>query len=346
MIRRAIVLFNLGGPDSPKAILPFLNNLFSDPAIIRLPSLFRYPLAYFISRRRKVIAQEIYAHLGGKSPLLDQTLEQASALESLLIEEYPGDDISVYVCMRYWHPMTAEVMADVISFDPDQILLLPLYPQFSTATTQSSLLNWANTAKKKRLKIPTYSICCYATLDKLVAAQADILNRVLEGVSDKGNTRVLFSAHGLPEKIIKGGDPYQWQVEQSSQLIAKAVGLSDTSWCICYQSRVGPLKWIEPSLEQELERAAKDGVAVVVLPVAFVSEHSETLVELDIEYKIVAERLGIIEYHRVPAVRTHPIFMEGLKEIAVSAFEQQEELSSFKELRFCPSKYSKCPSKL
>ena len=346
MSRRAIVLFNLGGPDSPKAIQPFLNNLFSDPSIIKLPTIFRLPLAYLISKRRATTAQEIYAHLGGKSPLLSQTLDQASALETVLIKEYPGDDISVHVCMRYWHPMIDEVIADVISFDPDQILLLPLYPQFSTATTQSSLLDWVKTVKRNRLNIPTYSICCYPTLEKLADAQADILNRVLDGVSDKGKTRVLFSAHGLPKKTIKRGDPYQWQVEQSAQLIAEAAGLSDTKWCICYQSRGGPLKWLEPSLEQELEKAAKDGVAVVVLPVAFVSEHSETLVELDIEYKDVAERLGITEYHRVPAVGTHPIFIQGLKEIAVSAFEQQEELSSFKELRCCPSKYNKCPSSL
>ena len=131
----------------------------------------------------------------------------------------------------------------------------------------------------------------------------------------------------------------------SALLIAEAAGLSDAKWCICYQSRVGPLKWIEPSLEQELKRAAKDGTAVVVLPVAFVSEHSETLVELDIEYKDVAERLGIKEYHRVPAIGTHPIFIEGLKEIAVSAFKQQKDLRSFKELRFCPSKFEKCPSR-
>lgn len=346
MIRRAIVLFNLGGPDSPEAIQPFLNNLFSDPAIINLPSLFRLPMAKFISKRRTGIAREIYAHIGGRSPLLDLTREQASALETVLRKEYPGDNISVYVCMRYWHPMTAEVMADVISFDPDKILLLPLYPQFSTATTQSSLLEWIKTAKSKSLKTPTYSICCYATLEKLADAQADILNKVLDGVSDKGKTRVLFSAHGLPKKIIKRGDPYQWQVEQSAQAIARAAGLSDTKWCICYQSRVGPLKWIEPSLEQELERAAKDGVTVVILPVAFVSEHSETLVELDIEYKRVAERLGITEYHRVPAVGTHPIFIEGLKEIAVLAFEQQAKLRSFKKVRCCPSKYNKCPSKL
>ncbi|MDC0189607.1 ferrochelatase [Rhodospirillales bacterium] len=346
MSRRAIVLFNLGGPDSPKAIQPFLNNLFSDPSIINLPTIFRLPLAYFISKRRATIAQEIYAHLGGKSPLLGQTIEQASALEALLMKEYPRDEITVYVCMRYWHPMTSEVIADVILFDPDQILLLPLYPQFSTATTQSSLLDWGKKAKKLCLKTPTYAVCCYPTLEKLADAQADILNKVLDRVSDKEKTRVLFSAHGLPKKIINQGDPYQWQVEQSAQLIAEAAGLSNTKWCICYQSRVGPLKWIEPSLEQELERAAKDGVAVVVLPVAFVSEHSETLVELDIEYKDVAERLGITEYYRVPAVGTHPIFIQGLKEIAVSAFEQQEELSSFKELRCCPSMYNKCPSSL
>ena len=299
----AIVLFNLGGPDSLEAVEPFLRNLFSDPAIIRLPSLLRRPLARFIAKRRAPKAREIYSLIGGASPILGQTEAQARALEQALGTEHEWRG---YVCMRYWHPMTAAVVRSVERFAPDRIILLPLYPQFSTTTTASSFKAWNDLA---RFKVPTRTIESYPLQPGYVAASVDLVRQGL-AEAGPGPTRVLFSAHGLPESIVKAGDPYQKQVEQSAAAIARAIDGLD--WAVCYQSRVGPLKWIGPSTEEEIERAARDGCKIVLYPLAFVSEHSETLVELDIEYRHLAQEQGITTYVRVPAVGTHPAFIGGL----------------------------------
>lgn len=302
----AIVLFNLGGPDSPEAVQPFLRNLFSDPAIISLPSFLRLPLARFISSRRAPKAQAIYAQIGGSSPILGQTEAQARALEEALGPEHEWRG---YVCMRYWHPMTEAVVRSVKNFAPDRIVLLPLYPQFSTTTTGSSVKAWKETADKAKLAVPTQTVCCYPDQDGFVAASVDLVKQGLAEVNSRP-ARVLFSAHGLPEKIIKAGDPYQAQVERTAKAIADRIGGLD--WSICYQSRVGPLKWIGPSTEAEIQRAGADGKAVVLYPLAFVSEHSETLVELDIEYRHLSKKSGVPAYVRVPTVGTHPAFIAGL----------------------------------
>lgn len=299
----AIILFNLGGPDSPEAVQPFLRNLFRDPAIIRLPSFIRKPLASFIARRRTPKAQGIYAQIGGASPILGQTEAQARALEAAL---GPDHDWRGYVCMRYWHPMTEAVVKSVKRFAPDRIVLLPLYPQFSTTTTASSFKAWHEASS---FKVPTKSIGSYPTEPGFIAASVDLLKQGLAEAGD-GPKRVLFSAHGLPERVIKAGDPYQTQVEQTAKAIADAIGGLD--WSVCYQSRVGPLKWIGPSTDQEIERAGADKVGVVLYPLSFVSEHSETLVELDIEYRHLAEKAGVACYVRVPTVGTHPKFIAGL----------------------------------
>ena len=306
----AIILFNLGGPDSLEAVEPFLRNLFSDPAIIRLPSLLRRPLARFIAKRRAPKAREIYSLIGGASPILGQTEAQARALEQALGTEHEWRG---YVCMRYWHPMTAAVVRSVERFAPDRIILLPLYPQFSTTTTASSFKAWNDLA---RFKVPTRTIESYPLQPGYVAASVDLVRQGL-AEAGPGPTRVLFSAHGLPESIVKAGDPYQKQVEQSAAAIARAIDGLD--WAVCYQSRVGPLKWIGPSTEEEIERAARDGCKIVLYPLAFVSEHSETLVELDIEYRHLAQEQGITTYVRVPAVGTHPAFIGGLAELVRDA---------------------------
>jgi ferrochelatase len=302
----AIVLFNLGGPDSPEAVRPFLKNLFSDPAIISLPSFLRLPLASFISSRRTPKTQKIYDQIGGSSPILGQTEAQARALEEVLGGEHEWRG---YVCMRYWHPMTEAVVRSVKRFAPDRIVLLPLYPQFSTTTTDSSMKAWKAAAAAAKLAVPTQTVCCYPDEPGFIAASVDLLK---QGLAEAGNrpTRVLFSAHGLPEKVIKAGDPYQAQVERTAQAIADQTGGLD--WSVCYQSRVGPLKWIGPSTRAEVERAGKDGKSIVLYPLAFVSEHSETLVELDIDYRRVAGECGVPAYIRVPTVGTHPLFIEGL----------------------------------
>jgi protoporphyrin/coproporphyrin ferrochelatase len=309
----AVVLFNLGGPDSPEAVQPFLRNLFSDPAIISLPTLLRLPLASFIARRRAAKARAIYAQIGGASPILGQTESQARALEEVL----RSDPVNWYewrafVCMRYWHPMTDAVVQKVRRFEPDRILLLPLYPQFSTATTRSSIEAWR--AASGRMNVSRRTVCCYPADNGFIEASVDLIQQAFKQTEGEQaasrKRRVLFSAHGLPEKIIKRGDPYQAQVELTASTIASRLGLAD--WSVCYQSRVGPLKWIGPSTEAEIERAGRDGAAVVLYPLSFVSEHSETLVELDIDYRGLAERSGVPSYTRVPTVGTHPSFIAGL----------------------------------
>lgn len=306
----AIILFNLGGPDSPEAVQPFLRNLFGDPAILRVPSFVRGPLASFLAWRRAPTARATYDKIGGASPILGQTEAQARALEEALGGEHEWRG---YVCMRYWHPMTEAVVSSVARFAPDHIVLLPLYPQYSTATTASSFKAWNDLA---RLKVPTKAIESYPVEPGFIAASVELLR---QGMTQAGRqpTRVLFSAHGLPERVIKAGDPYQSQVEQTANAIAGTMGLAD--WSVCYQSRVGPLKWIGPSTDAEVERAGRDKRAVVLYPLSFVSEHSETLVELDIEYRHLAEQKGVSTYVRVPTVGTHPLFIGGLASLVRAA---------------------------
>jgi ferrochelatase len=314
-MKTAVVLFNLGGPDSLDAVKPFLRNLFSDPAIITLPAIFRLPLARFIAGRRASKAKKIYAQIGGASPILGQTEMQAQALqEALATAGNYWDDWRCFVCMRYWHPMTEKVVQDVRRFAPDQIVLLPLYPQFSTTTTGSSFSAWDDAVA--RLGVKTRRIKSYATQPGFIDASVELLK---QGLADAGRqpVRVLFSAHGLPEKIIAAGDPYQSEVEQTAGAIM--VQLDGVDWSVCYQSRVGPLKWIGPSTESEIRRAATDKKAIVLYPLSFVSEHSETLVELDIDYKRLATQAGVPAYIRVPTVGTHPKFIEGLARLVRDA---------------------------
>ena len=310
----AIILFNLGGPDSLDAVQPFLRNLFSDPAIITLPAWLRLPLARLIAHRRTPKARGIYEKIGGGSPILGQTEAQARALEGAL-EQALGTEHEWrgYVCMRYWHPMTERVVQSVRRFAPDRVVLLPLYPQFSTTTTASSFAAWKKAAT---FKAPTVEVESYPTEPGFIRASIELVKQGLADAGD-GPRRVLFSAHGLPEKIIKRGDPYQRQVEQTAAAIAEH--LDGVDWSVCYQSRVGPLKWIGPSTDSELRRAASDGRIVVLYPLSFVSEHSETLVELDIEYRHLAEQAGVPTYVRVPTVGTHPQFIDGLANLVRAA---------------------------
>ena len=341
MSRLAVVLFNLGGPDSLNAVQPFLFNLFRDPAIIGIPQPLRWMLASLISRRRAPIAREIYAQIGGKSPLLELTYKQAEALKNNITDL--AEDVEVFVCMRYWHPMAKAVAEEVRSYAPDKIVLLPLYPQFSTTTVSSSLQDWHRAVKKVKLNAETKVICCYPNERGLISGQADLINNAVK--KSLANTRILFSAHGLPRKIVDNGDPYQWQIEQTAAAVVEAMG-GYSDWKVCYQSRVGPLEWIGPSTEEELARAANDGVNVVVVPIAFVSEHSETLVELDIEYGQLAKDLGVRHYDRVPALGTHPKFIEGLGDLVRRVSEKPCALpyGGKEGQRICPAGFNKCPN--
>jgi len=311
MARRAVVLMNLGGPDSPASVRPFLYNLFCDPAIIRLPAMLRLPLAWGIAARRAATARAIYAQLGGASPLLANTEAQAWALEAELGAEY-----RCFIAMRYWHPLTAAAVGAVKRWQPDEIILLPLYPQFSTTTTASSLDAWRREAARQGLVGVTRAIRSYPAAAGFIAALAALVDGALAEAEAGGlPVRVLFSAHGLPLKIVRAGDPYADEIETTAEAVVRALGRAALDWLVCYQSRVGPLAWLGPSIEEELRRAGRDGVAVVVVPISFVSEHSETLVELDRDYRHLAETCGVPAYHRVPTVGTDRQFIAGLVEL-------------------------------
>jgi protoporphyrin/coproporphyrin ferrochelatase len=338
--RIAVVLFNLGGPDVLSSVEPFLFNLFNDKAIIGLPRPLRWLLARLIARRRAPLARDIYAQIGGGSPLLKYTRQQADALEMRLRGRQ--EDARVFVCMRYWHPMSAAVAREVKAFAPDRIVLLPLYPQYSTTTTASSLADWRRTARSAGLAAPEHVVCCYPNNAGFVEAVARQVMRTLETSPPRGPYRLLFSAHGLPKRVVARGDPYQWQVELTVGAVAEALGEAARDHVICYQSRVGPLEWIGPSTEAELGRAARDQVAAVVVPIAFVSEHSETLVELDIEYRKKAYELGVPDYVRVPTVATKA-FIGGLARLVEGALARPAGIAPQTGARLCPASFAGCP---
>jgi ferrochelatase len=337
----AVVLFNLGGPSDLAAVKPFLFNLFNDPAIIGLPNPFRWLIAKLISARRADTAAEIYKKMGGKSPILEQTEAQARALEKALSKAF---NVKCFIAMRYWHPMTEAAVNAVKEWQPDQIVLLPLYPQFSTTTTGSSVKLWREEAIKAGITAPTKTICCYADQHDFIAAHVDLLVKAMKKLRGK-RIRILFSAHGLPKKIIEKGDPYQAQVEVTVDAVVMELRKripqgSGPDHVVCYQSRVGPLEWIGPSTDAEVKRAGGDAKSIIMVPIAFVSEHSETLVELDEDYRHLAEQSGAVDYERLPALGVKAEFIEALAHLVKDALEGKSVLGNVcKKLgRICPSK--------
>ncbi len=351
MRRVAVVLFNLGGPDQPAAVRPFLENLFMDPAILRVPGFIRPWLGRFIAGRRTAAAQANYALIGGGSPLLALTRAQGEALQASLNGAADGTEYRCFVAMRYWHPFAAETVREVQAWGAEEVLLLPLYPQFSTTTTGSSFTDWHAACAAAGASWPTQALCCWhsdpgfaaATAALVRAAHAEALARLPAGT----RLRVLFSAHGLPESIIKRGDPYQWQVERTVAAVVAQLDLPmdlpGLDHVVCYQSRVTPQKWIGPSTEAEIERAAHDKVAVLVCPIAFVSDHSETLVELDMEYREVAHKAGVPGYFRVPAQNSDPGFIAALAGLVRHAHGSGRALCSHAGGRQCPKAQTGCP---
>jgi ferrochelatase len=332
--RIAVVLMNLGGPDSPQAVRPFLNNLFADPAIIAAPAPVRLPLAWLIARGRAQAARANYARIGGSSPLLKETQAQAAALQAEFARRRVNDEVRVFIAMRYWKPDTARTAAEVAAFAPDEIVLAPLYPQFSTTTTASSLKAWKGAYQGGG---KTHALCCWYANEGLVAAHAEA---ILKTWTDAGKpkVRLLFSAHGVPQKTVAGGDPYQWQVERTCEAIAARLG-EGWDWKICYQSRVGPLQWLRPYTLEALAEAGADGVGVLIDPVAFVSEHIETLVELDIDYREQAAALGVTTYLRAPAVGVAPTFIAGL---AAAVDKALGGLAVSTDSARCPGGFGQC----
>jgi ferrochelatase len=298
-----------------------------------VPGPLRAFLAWLIARRRTPVARRIYEKMGGRSPIREETERQAAALEKELLRS--GRDVKCFVAMRYWHPMVDAAAAAVKSWNPDRVVLLPLYPQYSTTTTQSSRDAWRKCVVQLKLNVPHHEVCCYPTEQGFVTAVASGLKAALAKASPALSYRILFSAHGLPKRVIDAGDPYQWQVERTVEAVLRHAGLPNLDWRICYQSRVGPLEWIGPSTDAEITRAARDGKGIIVVPVAFVSEHSETLVELDIEYRELAKHSGAPDYIRVATVRDDPEFISGLAFLVTSAMNAAHPVSCIPG-RLCP----------
>jgi ferrochelatase len=337
-MKLAVVLFNLGGPDSPEAVEPFLRNLFGDPAILAVPWLLRKPLAWFIARGRAPVAREIYASIGGRSPIVEETQAQALALEEVLARE--GHEARAFIAMRYWKPFGDEAARAVKAWNPDKIVLLPLYPQFSTTTTASSLADWDRAAKAAGLAQPTSQVCCYPRDDGFLDAQTRLITEAFAQKKAGVDYRLLLSAHGLPKRIVDKGDPYQWQVEKTAAAIVERLGIS-VDWTVCYQSRVGPLEWIGPATDVEIRRAGAEGKGLIVMPIAFVSEHSETLVELDLEYGALAAESGVPDYIRVPVVGTQANFIDGLAKLVLDAAQTGGTVNGC-GARICPQPFSRC----
>jgi ferrochelatase len=333
--RIAVVLFNLGGPDSLKAVRPFLFKLFSDPAILRLPPVLRLPLALLIAGLRARSARANYAHMGGASPLLRETRAQAAALQAALDARGFGET-RVFVAMRYWPPLTDKAAREVEAFAPDEVVLLPLYPQYSTTTTESSRKAW-RAAYRGPGRI--HEVCCWYAAEGLIEAHARRILECWRAAGEPDAVRLLFSAHGLPERVVAAGDPYPWQIEETCRAIVERLpGTWD--WKVCYQSRVGPLKWIGPSTPEAIAEACQEGLGVMIDPVSFVSEHVETLVELDRDYAALAEKAGCDPYLRVEAVGIEPALIDGLANVVAAALRRPGIAPAGAA---CPAAYERCP---
>ena len=323
MGRVGVLLLNLGGPDKLEDVGPFLYNLFSDPEIIRLPfTWLQKPLAWFIATRRTQKSQDNYRKIGGGSPLKSITEAQGEALKTKL--ESLGQDAKIYIGMRYWHPFTEEAIAKITKDDIEHLVILPLYPQFSISTSGSSfrLLEkfWQQDPRLQQLPynaIPSwYKQPCY------LQAMAELIAQELDQLENPDEAHIFFSAHGVPKSYVEeGGDPYQQEIEECTELIMRTLNRPNPH-SLAYQSRVGPVEWLQPYTEDAIEELGRKGVNnLVVVPVSFVSEHIETLEEIDIEYREIAEEAGIHNFHRVPALNTHPLFIQALADLVVESLE-------------------------
>jgi ferrochelatase len=243
--------------------------------------------------------------------------------------------------MRAWKPFAAAAADAIKAWRADRIVLLPLYPQFSTTTTASSLEDWRLASKRAGISVAQHRVCCYPWLDGFVSAEAELIGEVFKARRLTVDYRLLLSAHGLPKRTVSKGDPYQWQVEKTAQTVVNKLGIANLDWQLCYQSRVGPLEWIGPATDAEIRRAGADGKGVIVAPIAFVSEHSETLVELDMEYARLARESGVPHYLRAPTVGTHPLFIEDLAALALRA-ANGEAVVTCTGGRICPAALVRC----
>jgi len=306
----AVVLMNLGGPDSLDAVQPFLQNLFSDPDIFKIP-LVQKPLAKFIARKRAPKVVEEYKLIGGKSPIGYWTELQRRMLEERLNQN--ESIFKVFIAMRYWKPFTSDVVQEIEKEQFEKIVLLPLYPQYSISTTGSSINEWNRVYRGPKEKVIVINDF-YKNENYLKAINERIDQALNEFDCKRDEVYFLFSAHGVPVSYIKKGDPYQKQIEETVQLVMSKRNFSNT-FSLAYQSKVGPMKWLEPSTDSEIERLIQNGIKnLLVIPIAFVSDHIETLYELDIEYRKIAEGAGVEKYIVMKGLNDSQLFIEALAE--------------------------------
>ncbi|HEY9742294.1 MAG TPA: ferrochelatase [Coleofasciculaceae cyanobacterium] len=323
MGRVGVLLLNLGGPDELDDVRPFLFNLFSDPEIIRLPfSWLQSPLAWLISTMRTKKSQENYRQIGGGSPLRHITQAQAQALQERLQQK--GQEANVYIGMRYWHPFTEEAIARIKRDAIEQLVILPLYPQFSISTSGSSF----RLLEKLWQEDPTLGRIEYTVIPSwyqqpgYLQAMAQLIAQELDQFSNPDSVHLFFSAHGVPlNYVTEAGDPYQQEIEDCTALIMQTLNRPNPH-TLAYQSRVGPVEWLKPYTEDALRELAAQGVEeLLVVPISFVSEHIETLQEIDIEYRELAEESGIHNFQRIPALNTHPVFIDSLATLVTEALD-------------------------
>ncbi len=324
-----VVLLNLGGPDSLEAVEPFLYNLFSDPDIIDFPLsfLFRYRLAKLIARKRHPRVQEQYKEIGGRSPLKEHTLRQAALLEQRLNERFPA---SVAAAMRYWHPSTEEAIAELESKGIKKVVLLPLYPQYSKATTVSSVKEWERVVEERGARFEVDLIESYYADDGYLDSLIHRINEGLERFPEerRGETHIVFSAHGTPMKLVKAGDPYSDHIKETIRLTMQR-GAWAQEHSLCYQSKVGPLKWLTPSTPDTIRELATRGVRnMLIVPVAFTSDHLETLFELGIEYRRQAAEAGVDQYEVTTGLNDSPLFIEALAKLVFERVGVNEEAAA------------------
>ena len=321
--RVGIVLFQLGGPDTLEAIEPFLYNLFCDPDIIDFPfaRIGRKPLAKLISTTRARKVQHHYSTIGGGSPIRRHTERQARALEAELRNQ--GIDAHCFVAMRYWHPFTSDAIEQLRAAHCDEVLLLPLYPQYSSTTTGSSLNEWNRLFQEG---IPVHCVETFYRDPMYLDALIEKVDQALSLFPASARPEIVFSAHSVPQAVIDKGDPYQHQIEETVRLLMQRGGWLNPHR-LCYQSKVGASKWLQPSLHHTLKQlSAKQVREVCVVPVAFVSDHVETLAEIDHEARHEAQRLGFTQFEMSAGLNDSPKFIQALGQIVQNAL--QDEVSS------------------
>ena len=331
--RVGIVLFQLGGPDSLQAVEPFLLNLFLDPDIIPLGpfGLLRRPIAKLISSRRSIPVAGKYAEIGRRSPIGMLTERQRARLVEALS---PHVEAIAVIAMRYWHPFTSQAVEELRRASPlDAIVLLPLYPQYSYATTLSSLKEWRRVYGNPSNGPKEHTIGQFYNHPLYIQALVERIGSVLRQFPDSSRIHLVFSAHGLPISLVEKGDPYPRQIETTVRLVCEMGAQQHAGWprthLLCYQSRVGPAKWLPPPLTGTIERLGHEGVKeMLVVPISFVTEHIETLHEINIEARADAKKFGINTFRMMPAVGDSPLFIGALKDLVVGTLGIEAQSSS------------------